>query len=495
MVASRVHGVWLSSRWRRWSCCWRFASRLRQVLRRSCQSSLSRLRPPSQSDSRCALVIAPGFRCLPCRSFWQLSSMGRWLPSASASQASFRALGRLTHAGQPGRPRDPSLLDWLALVALAFEASPNETFGWLFLTAATVMAVEQFTDLLLGSVVARLRGIPVSEMARNVSTMFLAMPLYVPVTALLVFACSRVSTWSVVLFLFPAFVAQKLFVLYQEQRATAQELSAAMLRQEKAHLSFASALVATLDARDEYTAGHSAAVAIYARDVAERLGLSQAEQRIAHLCGLVHDIGKIGLAAGLLEKAGPLTLDERRQMEQHSVIGERILAKVEDYSEIARVVRHHHERVDGRGYPDGLRGDEIPLLSRIIAAADAYNAMTSHRPYRDAMPSRVARLRMAQAVGSQFDTTVVAAFEAILASAAEPYRVASRVDFAFGSQEREYVGPLAVATGLTTPVGAARPELQEGSTFTCRLECGLSSTSELQAFAIRDARAPWLSPR
>lgn len=333
------------------------------------------------------------------------------------------------------------------LVAEAFEASPNKTFGWLFLTAATVMAVEQFTDLLLGSVVARLRGIPVKEMARNVSTMLLAMPLYVPVTALLVFACSRVSTWSVVLFLFPAFVAQKLFVLYQEQRATAQELSAAMLRQEKAHLSFASALVATLDARDEYTAGHSAAVAIYARDVAARLGLSESEQRMAHLCGLVHDIGKIGLPAGLLEKAGPLTLDERRQMEQHSVIGERILAKVEDYSEIARVVRHHHERVDGRGYPDGLRGDEIPLLSKIIAAADAYNAMTSHRPYRDAMPSRVARLRMAQAVGSQFDTTVVAAFEAILASAAEPYRIASRVDFAFGSQERDYSGPLAVATG------------------------------------------------
>ena len=86
----------------------------------------------------------------------------------------------------------------------------------------------------------------------------------------------------------------------------------------------------------------------------------------------MHDIGKIGLAAGLFEKAGPLTLEERRQMEQHSVIGERILAKVEDYSEIAEIVRHHHERVDGRGYPDGLRGDAIPLLSRIIAAADAY---------------------------------------------------------------------------------------------------------------------------
>ena len=102
-------------------------------------------------------------------------------------------------------------------------------------------------------------------------------------------------------------------------------------------------------------------------------------------------------------------------MEEHSEIGERILAKVEDYAEIARIVRHHHERMDGNGYPDRLPGDQIPLLSRIIAVADAYNAMTSGRPYRDAMPSRVARFRLAQAAGTQFDTNVVAAFEAILA--------------------------------------------------------------------------------
>jgi HD-GYP domain-containing protein (c-di-GMP phosphodiesterase class II) len=104
-------------------------------------------------------------------------------------------------------------------------------------------------------------------------------------------------------------------------------------------------------------------------------------------------------------------------MEKHSEIGERILAKVEDYAEIAAIVRHHHERVDGHGYPDGLEADEIPLISRIISVADAYDAMTSDRPYRDAMPSRVARMRLAQAVGTQFDTSVVAAFEAILATA------------------------------------------------------------------------------
>jgi HD-GYP domain-containing protein (c-di-GMP phosphodiesterase class II) len=123
-------------------------------------------------------------------------------------------------------------------------------------------------------------------------------------------------------------------------------------------------------------------------------------------------------------------------MEQHPVIGERILAKIEDYAEVATIVRHHHERVDGTGYPDGLVGNEIPLLSRIIAVADAYNAMTSHRPYRDAMPVAVARLRLAQAVESQFDTTIVAAFEAVLAGGTEAYRLGSHGNFAVDAQHR-----------------------------------------------------------
>jgi HD-GYP domain-containing protein (c-di-GMP phosphodiesterase class II) len=159
------------------------------------------------------------------------------------------------------------------------------------------------------------------------------------------------------------------------------------------------------------------------------MDLSEEDQRLAHLCGLVHDIGKIGLPPGLLEKPGALTLEERRAMEEHSAIGERILANVEDYAEIARVVRHHHERMDGQGYPDKISGPDIPVLSRIIAVADAYNAMTSNRPYRDAMPSRVARLRLAQAVEAQFDTNVVAAFEAILASASEDYRTGLNLAF------------------------------------------------------------------
>jgi HD-GYP domain-containing protein (c-di-GMP phosphodiesterase class II) len=119
-------------------------------------------------------------------------------------------------------------------------------------------------------------------------------------------------------------------------------------------------------------------------------------------------------------------------MQRHAEIGERILSNVDTYSEIASIVRHHHERIDGEGYPDALTGDEIPLLSRIIAVADAYNAMTSDRPYRDAMPSRVARLRLAQAAESQFDTSALAAFEAVLAGASEEYRLGQGFRFSVG---------------------------------------------------------------
>jgi putative nucleotidyltransferase with HDIG domain len=266
------------------------------------------------------------------------------------------------------------------------------------------------------------------------------------VILLLVYAFEHISPWSLILFLAPAFAAHRLHGLYREQRETTDQLKRANERLENANLSFATALVAALDARDQYTAGHSAAVAVYARDIAARLALSEEDQQMAHLCGLVHDIGKVGLPAGLLEKPGALTLEERRRMEEHSAIGERILAKVDDYAEIARVVRHHHERVDGNGYPDRVSGDEIPLLSRIIAVADAYNAMTSGRPYRDAMPSRVARFRLAQAAGTQFDTTVVAAFEAILAGASETYLSGVRPDFAIEAQRHRAPLPQVAAS-------------------------------------------------
>jgi putative nucleotidyltransferase with HDIG domain len=320
------------------------------------------------------------------------------------------------------------------------------TLGEILLATLAASIANEVTDLLfnLGTQAVRHAGSALA-LVRTLGPLLLVQNLlYTPLVALLVYGYHLYSLAVVGAFLVPALALQRVIQLYQTQREAVSNLEDLNTRLERANLSFASALVATLDARDEYTAGHSAAVAVYCRDIAERMGLGEEEQQLVHLCGLVHDIGKVGLAPGLLEKKGALTLDERRQMEQHPVIGERILSKVEDYHDIARIVRHHHERVDGLGYPDNLKHDQIPLLSRIIAVADAYNAMTSVRPYRDAMPSRVARLRLAQAVESQFDTAVVAAFEAVLAGASEAYRSGDREDFTLGA--RQLATPLRVAT-------------------------------------------------
>ena len=319
------------------------------------------------------------------------------------------------------------------LAAFAVGGSSSHSFGLILLAVAAASIAEALIDLVLSSatIVVRRRG-SFRDLTRAVGPLLLAsIPLYTPLIAVLAYSYREISPWSAVLFVIPAFAAQRLFLLYRQQRESAEGLVAANRRLEEANLSFATALVATLDARDRYTAGHSAAVAVYSRDIAKRMGLAPDQQELIHLCGLVHDIGKIGLPVGLLEKPGPLTLDERRQMEEHTAIGERILANVADYAEIAEVVRHHHERVDGGGYPDGLRRTEITLLARIIAVADAYDAMTSDRPYRDAMPSRVARMRLAQAVETQFDTSVVAAFEAILAGASTAYQSGSADSFSF----------------------------------------------------------------
>jgi putative nucleotidyltransferase with HDIG domain len=318
----------------------------------------------------------------------------------------------------------------MGLAAQATLAAIPSEFGALIAASLVGAVIGEVLDVFFAALTASVRGRPIRDAIRTVVPVVLtSAPVYAPVVALLAFMYVRVSPWTLALFLVPAMAAQRLYGLYQEQRQLADDLSTANETLERTNLQFAAALIATLDARDQYTAGHSAAVAIYSRDIVERMGLGAETQEHAYLCGLVHDIGKIGLPPGLLEKPGALTLEERRQMQEHSAIGARILAHVDEYSEIARVVRHHHERIDGQGYPDGLVETDIPIVSRVIAVADAYNAMTSNRPYRDAMPSRVARLRLAQAVDSQFDTSVVAAFEAILAGATEDYRLAQRRDF------------------------------------------------------------------
>jgi hypothetical protein len=349
---------------------------------------------------------------------WAVYTPARALTGAAAGTAAYAAMDGQAHTFVP------------ILVAVFFAGLAHLTVD---------VAINMTTLALRGS------ASPAAYPKAMAPLFFVAVPLYMPLVAFLVYGYEQYSLAVVASFLVPVVALQRVAHLYQEQRVATRGMTEAYERLEQANISFAAALVATLDARDQYTAGHSAAVAIYSRDIAKRLGLHADEQRRVHLAGLVHDIGKIGLTPGLLEKAGPLTLEERRIMETHSEIGERILARVEDYSDIALIVRHHHERVDGQGYPDRLDADAIPLASKIIAVADAYNAMTSDRPYREAMPSRVARLRLAQSVGSQFDTSVVAAFEAILATADDAYRLGQTADFDFFAKGSSHDSPTIAA--------------------------------------------------
>ena len=174
------------------------------------------------------------------------------------------------------------------------------------------------------------------------------------------------------------------------------------------------ALAVALLERDRYTGEHSESVVDMAGNVARALGLSEAQVEDVRSAALLHDIGKVGIPDAILNKPGPLTDEERAVMAEHPVIGERILRSIGGFSQVAAIVRHEHERYDGKGYPDGISGDEIPIGSRIILACDAYHAMTSDRPYRARMSHADAFAELARCAGSQFDPDVTAALVAHL---------------------------------------------------------------------------------
>jgi HD-GYP domain-containing protein (c-di-GMP phosphodiesterase class II) len=167
------------------------------------------------------------------------------------------------------------------------------------------------------------------------------------------------------------------------------------------------ALGATLEARDGYTAQHGAETVWLVEAVVRRLGLSGAQVEEVSTVAHLHDIGKIGVPNEILLKAGPLDAEEWKLMRRHPVIGERILRTVPGLAEIARAVRHEHERWDGNGYPDGLAGEAIPLASRVVLVCDAFHAMTSDRPYRAALAQDVALDELRANAGTQFDPAVV----------------------------------------------------------------------------------------
>ncbi len=162
-------------------------------------------------------------------------------------------------------------------------------------------------------------------------------------------------------------------------------------------------LAGAIDAKDKYTKGHSQRVAMYAIEIAKRYGYDDEKQEDIYFAGMLHDIGKIGIPNEIINKTGKLTDEEYEIIKTHPVIGAEILSNISEIPNIAVGARWHHERYDGKGYPDGLKGKDIPELARIIGVADAYDAMTSKRSYRDVLSQEIVRAEIEKGIGTQFD--------------------------------------------------------------------------------------------
>ena len=196
--------------------------------------------------------------------------------------------------------------------------------------------------------------------------------------------------------------------------AAQRELNRRRRAAETTFLQTMQGIATIVDQRDPYTAGHSHRVAEYSAAIAAQLGLSKALIDRVRWSALLHDLGKIGIPDAVLLKPGPFDEQERRIINEHPTIARQILGEVEAMSEIVPCVLHHHERWDGKGYPDGLAGEQIPLLSRVIAVADTFDAMTTNRPYRDALSPAEAKRRLQEGARVQWCEKCIAAMVVLI---------------------------------------------------------------------------------
>ncbi|MBI2002416.1 MAG: response regulator [candidate division NC10 bacterium] len=197
-----------------------------------------------------------------------------------------------------------------------------------------------------------------------------------------------------------------------ERNLTRRRLEVARLKEREAQVLFEAikALASAVDAKDPYTARHSMRVTRLSMIVADAIRLSGDEKYVLELSAWMHDVGKIGVPDSILTKSSRLTPEEFEVMKAHAPKGGEIVGQIEELSQVADVIRHHHERLDGQGYPDGLRGEAIPLLSRIILIADSFEALTSDRSYRRSTGRKHAFEELKDHSGSQFDPELVAVF-------------------------------------------------------------------------------------
>jgi putative nucleotidyltransferase with HDIG domain len=240
---------------------------------------------------------------------------------------------------------------------------------------------------------------------------------------------------AVALLFVPLFAAQYMFKLLVREREHVTRQTELSDQYLEMNIGLAAAMVVLLDSKDEYTAQHSAAVAMYCRDMATALKLPEEEAEALHLAGLLHDLGKVGVPDAVLRKANSLDESEWEFIRQHPEKGAEVLSHLATYQEVADIVRFHHERLDGSGYPNGVLGDSIPEMSKVLAVADSYHAMTSDRPYRGARSSFEALKELRLMAGTTLDAGYVEILAKVLRDKDLAYRDGSSTDF-MGEYER-----------------------------------------------------------
>lgn len=311
-----------------------------------------------------------------------------------------------------------------AVAGLIFDAVLDGTSGATFaLTVTGVGIVYIALSFLISSPSGALvYGTPVREAFRVPRGLVPALLLSVAFTVIVIAVYEQVglAATAFVLLLILAFTyAMHLVTTARERARQYAALSWGVL----------SGLVRTLDQRDPHAARHSAAVAAFSRDIAKHVGMSTREQEVAHTAGLLHDIGRFAFADRVLEPGHELTDEDWQLVQRHPEIGADLLPDLEVYGPVAEIVRAHHERVDGRGYPDGLRGDDIPEIARIVAVAEAYDTLTAADTYREQKTSFEALTELRRVAGSQLDGRYVEALAELLAGRGTDYRHADAADF------------------------------------------------------------------
>jgi putative nucleotidyltransferase with HDIG domain len=311
------------------------------------------------------------------------------------------------------------------LAALAFEAlagTMDGSPGDLAALAVVEIGFLALNFILLRSLISVLDGQDLRSMLKPPRELLPSLALTIALTVSIAGVYTELGLAAsvfVVLILVAFAYMSRLVVIARERTGQYAALSWGVL----------SSLVRALDRRDGRTARHSAAVAAFARDIALECGMGERDAELAHTAGLLHDIGRFALPDRVMERHGTLTQDDWEAIHQHPALGAELLRDLGVYGPVAQIVRAHHERIDGRGYPDRLKGDEIPEIARIVAVAEVYDTLTAEDTYRDRMTSFQAMTELRRVAGRQLDERFVEALASLLAGRGLEYRHADTADF------------------------------------------------------------------